>query len=143
MQLDVLLHCENCHQPLPGCVVLHAGLAQEQVRDVVGHLLYFSLLLLLSGATIVICVSKTVKDGRLHSRFLLPAAWAVYNAVGPMLFLCAACLKKSKSLELAMYILSMVRACWSLRLPRVFVHCVLDAPVKTCALGATCRSCCS
>ncbi|KAF6264344.1 hypothetical protein COO60DRAFT_1698383 [Scenedesmus sp. NREL 46B-D3] len=86
------------------------SLAQEQVRDVVGHLLYFSLLLLLSGATIVICVSKTVKDGRLHSRFLLPAAWAVYNAVGPMLFLCAACLKKSKSVELAMYILSMVHS---------------------------------
>jgi hypothetical protein len=94
---------------------LLAGLAQEQVGDVVGHLLYFSLLLLMSLATIIICVTKTVQGGKLHSRFLLPAAWAIYNAVGPVLFFCAATLKKTKSLELAMYLLSMVRpACMGL-----------------------------
>jgi hypothetical protein len=90
---------------------LPAGLAQEQVRDVVGHLLYFSLLLLMSLATIIICVTKSVQGQKVHSRFLLPAAWALYNAVGPVLFFCAATLKKTKSLELAMYLLSMVRGC--------------------------------
>jgi hypothetical protein len=76
----------------------------------VGHLLYFSLLLLLSLATIIISITQTVREGKMHSRFLLPAAWAVYNAVGPVLFFCAATLKKTKSLELAMYLLSMVSA---------------------------------
>lgn len=89
------------------------SLAQESVRDVVGQLLYFVLLLLLSFATIVICIAKTVQGGRLHSRFLLPAAWALYNAVGPVLFFCAATLKKSKSLELAMYLLSMMHTLMS------------------------------
>jgi hypothetical protein len=87
-----------------------ADLVREPMSEMLGHLLYFSLLLLMSLATIFICVAETVKDHKLHSRFLLPAAWAVYNAVGPVLFFCAACLKKTKSLEMAMYLLSSVRA---------------------------------
>lgn len=112
---SLMAMCHNTFSFVAECCLLllsalTAGLAQESVRDVVGQLLYFALLLLLSFATIIICIAKTVQGGRLHSRFLLPAAWALYNAVGPVLFFCAATLKKSKSLELAMYLLSMVSA---------------------------------
>jgi hypothetical protein len=117
----------NRQPKLPTAAALRAGLAQEQVRDVVGHLLYFSLLLLMSLATIIICVTKTLQGGKLHSRFLLPAAWAIYNAVGPVLFFCAATLKKTKSLELAMYLLSMVR----------------PACLRLCNFRFSCCDCCS
>ncbi|WIA35221.1 hypothetical protein OEZ86_003683 [Tetradesmus obliquus] len=79
------------------------NLVQEKVIGITGQLLYFTLLLLLSLATIAICVTKTIKSGKFHSRFFLPAAWAAYNAVGPLLFFCAALMKKTKNLEMAMH----------------------------------------
>lgn len=85
---------------------------QEKVTGITGQLLYFTLLLLLSLATIAICVTKTIKSGKFHSRFFLPAAWAAYNAVGPLLFFCAALMKKTKSLEMAMHSLCTVSGSW-------------------------------
>ena len=53
-------------------------------------------------------MADTIKSGALHSRYVLPASWALYNAVGPVLFFAAAGLKRTRSLEMAVYVLSTV-----------------------------------
>jgi succinate-acetate transporter protein len=100
-----------------------AGLVQERVPDILGQLAYFSILLLLSLATVLVCVAKIVQDHKVprtdapeYSQYLLPIAWAVYNMVGPILFFCAACLKKTRTLEMAMSLLIVV-SCSARRMP--------------------------
>jgi hypothetical protein len=99
------------HLPLPLPLPI-AGLVQEKVGDILGHLAYFAVLLLLSLATVMICVVKIVQDRKEpdmeYSQYLLPVAWSVYNMVGPILFFCAACLKKTRTLEMAMSLLIVV-----------------------------------
>lgn len=87
-------------------------MVQERLTDIIGHLIYFSILFLLSLAAVAACVYKTIKPddpkytpGRPHSRFVLPAAWAIYNAIGPMLFFASAMAKKTRSLGMAALIL--------------------------------------
>jgi hypothetical protein len=81
------------------------------VQGVAGHLAYFTLLGIISASTVVVCVVGAARDGRIESRYLLPAAWALYNAVGPTLFLAAALVKRTRSLEMWVYALSTVGGC--------------------------------
>lgn len=86
------------------------NLVSEHVKDIGGQLVFFTLLALVSLTTIGACIVKLtqVPAGKEHSIFVLPAAWAVYNLVGPLLFFCASMCKKTRSLEMCIYILSAV-----------------------------------
>jgi hypothetical protein len=109
---QMLSSCFIC-LPLPLPLPI-AGLVQEKVTDILGQLVYFSVLLLLSLVPVLICVGKIVEEHKdpsgdaEYSKYLLPSAWAVYNMVGPILFFCAACLKKTRTLEMAMLLLIVV-----------------------------------
>lgn len=87
---------------------------QEHVPEIIGHLLYFGLLGVLSATTVLICLLQTIRERKMQSRFLLPAAWAVYNAVGPVLFFLSAGLRRSKSLEMGVELLRTVSCRYTL-----------------------------
>lgn len=83
-------------------------MAHANAADIKDQLAYFAVMALVAFATIIVCIYQAAAAGRLTSNYVLPAAWALYNAVGPALFFAAAFCKRTRTLEMAMYTLSMV-----------------------------------
>lgn len=69
---------------------------------------YHGLMILLTVITVCLTIIYAARADRINSSFVLPAAWAIYNSIGPIMYLLSIKIQQTKKLGLWLHILKFV-----------------------------------
>lgn len=81
-------------------------------RLLLSQRIYHSLMILITVIAVVLAIyfgtKVFLKKDHISSSFVLPAAWAIYNSIGPIIYLLSVKIQKTKKLGLWIHILKFV-----------------------------------